>query len=151
MNRTIPVVLLTLAAAACGPRQTPTADPGTGPAADIVQPSDPAPAETTASGGERAGLLARIKVHMGMNTDQWPEEMSGLLEPGGVDALVGATRDELIAALGEPNAGPEFQGEDRLAWHVGVHAEPRMSFPPVLIVVFDAAGVATAANWQLAM
>ena len=151
MNRNLSAPLVALALATCGAHQGPPSE-SAAPVATVSQATeDPAPPGPTPEGEARAELLARIQAHREMDPDQWSPEMVQALYPGGVDALVGATRDELLAALGAPNAGPEFGGADRLAWQIGIQVESRRSFPPVLVVVFDEAGIANSAFWHLSM
>jgi hypothetical protein len=96
-------------------------------------------------------LLLLLVEWMDVNPEEWPEEMLLTVYPGGVEALVGATGDELLSILGDQNTGPEFREENSLSWHIGVLPEASRNFPPVLIVSLDENGVVEEANWYLSM
>ncbi len=147
MKRMILLTLLALAVVACGPAQREPSDP-TDQVTTEVDPADPDPADPEPvadpePGDARAELLALLTAHMEMNPGEWPEEMSETMHPGGCDALIGMTRDELVGALGEPTAGEPFTSEGQLAWTIGRLPEEYPAHPPILIVSFDDAGVVT--------
>lgn len=112
-----------------------------------VLPENPPAVE----GEQRSALIALLREHINVNPDDFSEQMGQALHPGRLQPLVGMTRDELIAQLGEPNAEQAFQGEGQVAWQIGAYPEPRLAHPPVLVATLDASGVVTEANFQLSM
>ncbi len=131
-----------------------------GGASDEETASDEAPIEDT-SGGEREaapladpttpeGILQRLARAMPLDPSAWDAETNRLVEPGGVEPLVGTSRATIVASLGEPNAA-ELTAEGRAGWTIGRIEAARMGHPPILVVELDAAGVATAARFQLSM
>lgn len=148
MRRTILVALAALLAA-CG-----------GGASEEDPTSDEAAVDDT-SGGERAaapladpatpeGILQRLARAMPLDTSEWDAETNRLVEPGGVEPLVGTSRAAIVASLGEPNAA-DYAAEGRAGWTIGRIETARMGHPPILVVELDAAGVVTGARFQLSM
>lgn len=68
-------------------------------------PENPPPIECA----ESSALIALLRTSMPLAPSDFSEEMTATCPPGQLQPLVGMTRDEMIAQLGEPNAGENFQ------------------------------------------